>query len=220
MNEALRARHYTRLPSWKGRQMRKQVIAAAAWLRTERKRLGWSVADLMVRVADIADDLGWEGQTPDIRDLEALEAENLKQLPRWFKLLRYAVDHAEMPEGGMVAWLAERNFYFQTGDVRMARPLLFEDEQRFINTLDRLEEDQRRALRAFVTDFATRQCYGTKEEFAAKLLAKFRITATVLSDEDRELVDLFQSMKPNQRRVVLDMMRGILPHGEPHSGSP
>jgi transcriptional regulator with XRE-family HTH domain len=192
--------------------MGKLVSAAATWLRRDRERLGWSIADFVLNAQQMASDMGWEGRLPTAGDLHALEAGELKKLPRWFKLLRYAADFASVPEPEKMAWLAERNFFWQAGrELRLSRPLLFEDEHRFINTLDALEEDHRRALRAFVTNFTTRQCYASKEEFARTFLQKFGITATVLGDEDREMVETLQKMTSEQRTMILDMLRNLLP---------
>jgi hypothetical protein len=191
--------------------MRSQVVAAAEWLRGERKRLGWSLGELLARIRAMADDFLWEGDVPDVAGLRSLEAEELKRLPRWFKLVRYAVDRADVDDSVGLRWLSERNYFYSTEPLKMARPWLFEDECRFINTLDGLEEDRRRALRAFVSNYATRQCYQPKEEFARVLLAKFNITASVLNEQDSELVERFQALRADQRDMVLEMMRQIVP---------
>jgi hypothetical protein len=191
--------------------MKKAVTAAVTWLQGERKRLGWSAADLTINAVRIAGDLGWEGDIPTVSEIEELESGQLKQLPRWFKLLRYASEFASVPSGHQLAWIAERNYFYQADrDLRFSRPLLFEDEHRFINSLDRLREDHRRALRTFVTNFAGRQCYEPKEEFARRFLARLGITVPVLAENENEVVELFQAMKPEQQALILDMLRNLV----------
>lgn len=189
--------------------MRKLVAEAADWLRAERKRLGLSSVDIALGAADMADDFRWGGEVPNVEDIRALEREEPKQLPRWFKLLRYVIDRAAAPDQEALAWLGERNYYWSRGPLKMARPYVFEDEYRFLNTLDAIDEEQRRALRAFVSNWTYRQGYDTKENFARAFLAKFGITASVLDDDDRELVERFQMLSGGQRKIVMNMMRNI-----------
>ena len=191
--------------------MKKHVAEAASWLSAERKRLGWSAGDMAERAADMASDFRWEGAVPTEADVEALEACGPELVPRWFKLLVYAVDRAAGGTTAGLAWLSERSHFFSAAPLQMSRPYLFADESRFINTLDSLEEEHRRALRAFVSNFANRQVYDTKERFARVLLEKFGVTATVLDERDQELVKRFQRLRAHQRDMVLDMMRQIVP---------
>lgn len=79
--------------------------------REAREQLGWSAEELARRADAMACDMGWEGWTPEAADVEALEAERLKSLPRWFKLVRYALERAVVPDEEAFAWLAERNTY-------------------------------------------------------------------------------------------------------------
>ncbi len=158
--------------------MRKQVVAAAAWTRGERERLGWSAGELALRVDAMASDMGWEGLVPDPADIEALEAERPKSLPRWFKLIRYASERAAVPDEEALTWLAERNTYWQRGEpLRMSRPLLFDEEYRILRKLQKLDTDEQRAIRAFISDFADRQCYDSKEAMAGRLLKRLGISA-------------------------------------------
>lgn len=160
--------------------MRKQVVAAAEWTRVERERLGWSVDELARRVDAMASDMGWEGLVPDQADIEALEAERPKSLPRWFKLVRYAIERAGVADEDALAWLAERNTYWQRGEpLRMSRPLLFDEEDRLLRKLQKLDTDEQRAIRAFISDYADRQCYATKEAIAANLLRRLGIAPAV-----------------------------------------
>lgn len=166
--------------------MRKQVAAAAEWTRVERERLRWSTAELASKADQMASDMGWEGSVPTEAGIEALEAQLLKSLPRWFKLVRYSVERADISDADALSWLAERNFYWQTTDpLKMTRPLLFEDEYRFINTLQKLDESDRRAVRAFVTDYADRQCYASKEEYARRFLKRLGIHCILVEDSER-----------------------------------
>lgn len=158
--------------------MRKQVMAAAAWTRAERERLNWSVDELTLRVDVMASDMGWEGLVPDAADIAALEAERPKSLPRWLKLIRYVIERAVVSDQNALAWLAERNTYWQRGEpLRMSRPLLFDEEDRLLRKQQKLDTVEQRAIRAFVSDYADRQCYETKEEMAARLLKKLGIVA-------------------------------------------
>lgn len=160
--------------------MRKQVPAAAAWMRVERARLGWSAGELALRVDAMASDMGWEGLMPGEAEIEALEAEQPKSLPRWFKLIRYAIERAAVPDEDALAWLAERNTYWQRGEpLRMSRPLLFDEEDRLLRKLQKLDTDEQRAIRAFISDYADRQCYATKEQMAASLLKRLGIAPAV-----------------------------------------
>jgi hypothetical protein len=163
--------------------MRKQVVAAAAWTRAERERLGWSAGDLALKVDDMASDMHWEGLMPGEADIEALEAERPKSLPRWFKLIRYAIERAGVADEDALAWLAERNTYWQRGEpLRMSRPLLFDEEDRLLRKLQKLDTDEQRAIRAFISDYADRQCYSTKEKMAASLLRRLGIALPVGSE--------------------------------------
>lgn len=156
--------------------MRKQVVAAAEWTREERGRLGWSIDELAQRVDAMASDMGWEGRVPDAAGLEALETERPKSLPRWFKLVRYAIERAGIADENALAWLAERNTYWQRGEpLKMSRPLLFDEEDRLLRKLQKLDTDEQRAIRAFISDYADRQCYDTKEAIAANLLRRLGI---------------------------------------------
>lgn len=167
--------------------MRKQIVVAAEWTRVERERLGWSTAELAAKADQMAGDMGWEGPVPTEASIEALEAEQLKSLPRWFKLVRYSVERAHISESDALSWLAERNFYWQTTDpLKMTRPLLFEDEYRFLNTLQKLDESDRRAIRAFVTDYADRQRYASKEEYARRFLQRLGILCIIVEDRERQ----------------------------------
>lgn len=187
--------------------MKKQVAEVATWLSTARKQTGWTVEELLSKAASMAADFRWEGEFPGLSDVEALERAECKAVPRWFKLIRYVFDQASSPNASGLSWLEERNYYFSKEPLGMARPLLFEDEARFINSLDRLEEDHRRALRAFATNFATRQCYEPKEAFAKKLLDKFGIEVTVLDPQECELVECFQKLDRSTRIKILETMR-------------
>ena len=169
--------------------MRKQVMAAAQWIRAERERLGWSAEELERRVQATASDMGWEGEVPNAGDVEALEAERPKSLPRWFKLVRYAVERAAVPDAEALAWLAERNTYWQREEpLRMSRPLLFEEEDLILRKLQKLGADEQRAIRAFISDYADRQCYETKEAMAGRLLKRLGI-ATPTDSEGRDGAD-------------------------------
>jgi hypothetical protein len=170
--------------------MRKQVAAAAAWSRAQRERLGWSAAELSLRVDAMASDMHWEGPMPGEPGIEALEAERPKSLPRWFKLIRYAIERADVPAEDALTWLAERNTWWQRdAPLRMSRPLLFDEEDRLLRKLQKLDTDEQRAIRAFISDYADRQCYGTKEEMAGRLLRKLGIGVPVaegLGHSERE----------------------------------
>jgi hypothetical protein len=156
--------------------MRKQVIAAAQWALGERERLGWSTEEMAARADSIASDMGWEGWVPEAADIEALEAGQPKALPRWFKLLRYAVERESVPDAAALTWLAERNTYWQRDEpLRMSRPLLFDEEDKILRKLQKLEADEQRAIRAFISDYADRRCYQTKETMAARLLERLGI---------------------------------------------
>lgn len=158
--------------------MRKQVVAAARWTRSERERLGWSVEELARRTDAMASDMRWEGRVPEPADIEALEAERAKSLPRWFKLIRYALERADVPDAEALAWLAERNAYWQRDEpLRMSRPLLFDEEDKILRKLQKLGTDEQGAIRAFISDYADRQCYDTKERMAARLLKRLGIGA-------------------------------------------
>ena len=159
--------------------MRKQVVAAAAWTREERERLGWSAGELALRADAMASDMGWEGMVPEEADIAALEAERPKSLPRWFKLIRYAIERAGVADEHVLAWLAERNTYWQRGEpLRMSRPLLFDEEDRLLRKLQKLDTEEQRALRAFISDYADRQCYDTREAMTARLLERLGIALT------------------------------------------
>lgn len=156
--------------------MRKQVIAAAQWMGGERQRLGWSAEELAGRVDAMASDMGWEGWLPGADDIEALEAERPKSLPRWFKLVCYAVERAGVPDSEAMAWLAERNTYWQAdAPLRMSRPLLFDEEDKILRKLQKLDTEEQRAIRAFISDYADRQCYYSKEAMAERLLKRLGI---------------------------------------------
>jgi len=156
--------------------MREQVMAAAQWMRSERQRLGWSADELAGRVDAMASDMGWEGRLPGADDIEALEAERPKSLPRWFKLVRYAVERAGVPDSEAMAWLAERNTYWQAdAPLRMSRPLLFDEEDKILRKLQKLDTEEQRAIRAFISDYADRQCYDTKEAMAERLLKRLGV---------------------------------------------
>lgn len=158
--------------------MRKQVIAAAEWVRSQRQRLGWTVEELARKAQDMASDMGWEGLVPAEAEIEALETERPKCVPRWFKLIRYAVERGSVPDAELLPWLAERNPHWQTGEpLRMSRPLLFEEEDRILRKLQKLDTDEQRAIRAFISDYADRQCYYSKEEIAGRLLKRLGIGA-------------------------------------------
>lgn len=158
--------------------MRKQILAAAEWTRSARQQLGWTVEELVRKARDMASDMGWEGFVPDEAEVEALEAELPKTLPRWFKLVRYAVERADVPAAEALSWLAERNTYWQTGEpLRMSRPLLFDEEDRILKKLQKLDTDEQRAIRAFISDYADRQRYSSKEEIAERLLKRLGIGA-------------------------------------------
>lgn len=160
--------------------MRKQVIAAAQWMCGERQRLGWSAEELAGRVDAMASDMGWEGWLPGADDIEALEAERPKSLPRWFKLVRYAVERAGVADSEAMAWLAERNTYWQAdAPLRMSRPLLFDEEDKILRKLQKLDTEEQRAIRAFISDYADRQCYYSKEALAERLLKRLGISAPV-----------------------------------------
>lgn len=156
--------------------MRKQVVAAARWTRDERERLGWSAEELARRADAIASDMGWEGWVPVAPDIEALEAERPKSLPRWFKLVRYAVERAGVPDAEAISWLAERNTYWQSNEpLRMSRPLLFDEEDKILRKLQKLDTDEQRAIRSFISDYADRRSYDAKEVMAARLLKRLGI---------------------------------------------
>ena len=163
--------------------MRKQVVAAARWTRTERERLGWSAEELARRADAMASDMGWEGEVPGPAEIEALEAERPKSLPRWFKLVRYEVERAAVPDAEALAWLAERNTWWQRDEpLRMSRPLLFDEEDKILRKLQKLGTDEQRAVRAFISDYADRQCYDTKEAMAGRLLNRLGIDAPAAGD--------------------------------------
>lgn len=163
--------------------MRKQVVAAAHWMRGERQRLGWSAEDLAARVDAMASDMGWEGWLPGTAEIEALETEQPKSLPRWFKLVRYAVERAGVPDAEAMAWLAERNTYWQAdAPLRMSRPLLFDEEDKILRKLQKLDTEEQRAIRAFISDYADRQCYDTKEAMAERLLKRLGIGISAVGD--------------------------------------
>ena len=156
--------------------MRKQVLAAAEWIRAERQRLGWSAEELARKAQDMASERGWEGEVPGEAEVEGLEAELPKSLPRWFKLILYSVQRANVPDAEAMSWLAERNPYWQGGEpLRMSRPLLFEEEDRILRILQKLDTDEQCAIRAFISDYADRQCYYSKEEIAGRLLKRLGI---------------------------------------------
>jgi hypothetical protein len=156
--------------------MHKQVVAAARWTRGERERLGWSAEELALRADAMASDMGWQGWVPGTAGIEALEAGRPKSLPRWFKLVRYAVERAGVPDAEVMSWLAERNTYWQTDQpLKMSRPLLFDEEDKILRKLQKLDTDDQRAIRAFISDYADRQCYETKAAMAERLFKRLGI---------------------------------------------
>ena len=169
--------------------MRKRVEAAARWTRAERERLRWTTEELVRRVHAMASDMGWEGELPEAGDIEALEVGRPNSLPRWFKLVRYAVERAGVPDEEALAWLAERNSWWQADEpLRMTRPLLFDEEDKILRKLQKLDADEQRAIRAFVSDYADRQCYEPKEAMARRLLKRLGISVAVADRAEGEAV--------------------------------
>lgn len=69
----------------------------------------------------------------------------------------------------------------------MSRPLLFDEEDRILRKLQKLDTDEQRAIRAFISDYADRQCYDTKEAMAGRLLKRLGIDAPpALDDAEQE----------------------------------
>lgn len=63
----------------------------------------------------------------------------------------------------------------------MSWPLLLDEEDKILRKLQKLDTDEQRAIRAFISDYADRQCYETKEAMAARLLKRLRIEAPAAS---------------------------------------
>lgn len=57
----------------------------------------------------------------------------------------------------------------------MSRPLLFDEEDKILRKLQKLDTEEQRAIRAFISDYADRQCYYSKEAMAERLLKRLGI---------------------------------------------
>lgn len=88
----------------------------------------------------------------------------------------------------------------------MSQPWLFDEEDRLPKKLQKLNTEEQRALRAFVSDHADRQCYATKGEMAQRVLKRLGIGTDgryLLIDDDRLVVDA-RMQRPQDGKVADD----------------
>lgn len=144
---------------------------------------------------------------PSAADVAAFEASELRQLPRWLKLVHYAFEFVDVPAHEREAWLARRNWYYAGHPIDLSRPLLFRDEYRFIEALYGMSEPDRRAWRAFLTRWQGRSGEHDRASAAREWLRRLGVKGEVLTTDEHELLDGYRRVPHRKQGELRDAIR-------------
>lgn len=182
------------------------VTDGILWVRERREQLRWSQAKLAIRSTKMRAYLGEICPAPTEADVAAFEAGELRQLPRWLKLAAYAFEFVAVPAKERAAWLRRRNWYHAGHPIDLCRPLLFRDEYRFVEALNFMSEPDRRAWRAAMTRWHSRNAEGDRAATARDWLRRLGVHAEVLIQEELEVVEAYRRL----RRAKGEELRAVL----------
>ncbi|HEX8443956.1 MAG TPA: hypothetical protein VF631_09955 [Allosphingosinicella sp.] len=183
------------------------VTDGILWVRERREQLGWSQAKLAIRSTKMRAYLGEICPAPTEADVSAFEAGELRQLPRWLKLAAYAFEFVTVPREERAAWLDRRNWYHAGHPIDLCRPLLFRDEYRFMEALNSMSEPDRRAWRAAMTRWYSRNSQGDRAQAARDWLRRLGVHAEVMIQEEREVVEAYRRLRRGKREALRTALR-------------
>lgn len=154
---------------------RKRAIAAGAWLKAERERLGWSIEDICAQAQKMADVhmfdvISKDNPQPFAEQIEALEAGEYEEPPRWLRAAYHAIEAAELDEVGRNALRRERNHYWRGHPWDASHPMVFHNEYFLLQHLGQYTSDERRAIEQFVAKW--KSAYPSKKKDALHRLAR------------------------------------------------
>jgi len=193
----------------KPRSEKMLIAAAAKWCRAVRNHFQWSVEDL-ARECDAATEwLRFANAIPTKEDIETLEAEQVKRLPRWLRSARYAVERAELSSRSQEAWPLPRTWFtydYTGGDAfDCSYPLVFRDEYYFFEDLNQMAEDDRRALRRFTSAWLSP--YPNRKDVVERLLSDFGVTfeQEVADPVESDLLHNARKLSSSAQQMLLVM---------------
>jgi len=192
------------------RSEKKLVADGIEWVRERREQLGWSQAKLAIRATKMKGYLAEICPAPTAADIAIFETGELRQLPRWLKLVHYAFEFVSVPPEERCAWVNRKNWYTAGHPIDLCRPLLFRDEFRFIEALYMLSENDRRAWRAFIRDYACRRGARDRARAARDCFRRLEIPATALTDEEQMLMRAFRSMSTAEQVELVKAAERII----------
>lgn len=189
------------------RSEKKLIAAAADWCRGARAHFNWSVEDLAKECALAAQWLRFANAIPTIEEIETLESGAARQLPRWLRSARYAVERATLESRDRERWPRPRTWFsYDSTDADAfdcSYPLLFRDEYYFLEDLNSMEEEDRRALRRFTSAWVGP--YITRKDAVTRLLADFGVTfeRAIADDAEVKLIDDARKLDSWKRNILI-----------------
>lgn len=177
---------------------------AAAWVRWQREALGWAPAKLAVRTRMMQRCQGLRGPAPERGDIIALEAGELRQLPRWLTLVEDVFAFVGVAPEHRAAWLDRRNWRYAGHPIDLSEALVFRDEAMLLDLLAGMDEADRRAWRAVLTRWPMR---GEREDerldAAREWVRRMGFNMDALTDAEQLMLKRYRQL-PRDKRVQFD----------------
>lgn len=177
---------------------------AAEWVRGQREALGWSPGKLAVRTRLMQRCQGLRGPVPLKGDIIALEAGELRQLPRWLTLVEDVFAFVAIAPEHRAAWIDRRNWRYAGHPIDLSETLVFRDEAMLLDVLAGMVEDDRRAWRAVLTKWPMR---GERErerlDAAREWVRRMGFNMDALTDAEQLMLKRYRQL-PRDKRAEFD----------------
>jgi hypothetical protein len=193
------------MPDPSPRSEKALIAAAADWCRSVRAHFEWSSEDFARECSHAARWLRFANGVPTAAEIEMLEAGRVTLLPRWLR----SAERAELDPVARDHWPRPRTWFthdYTGGDpFDCSYPLLFRDEYYFLEDLNQMPEDDRRALRRFTTGWNS--LHKIKKDVVERLLADLnvRFESEIEDEFEANLVTNAKTLDPIGRQMLLAM---------------
>lgn len=174
--------------------------AGGAWVREQREALCWSAAKLAIRTRMMQRCQGARGPTPKRDDIIALEASELHQLPRWLLLVEDVFAFSAVSAEQRVSWIDRRSWRYAGHPADLSEVLVFRDEAMLLDVVRSMDEADRRAWRAVLTQWPMRGGReGDRLNAAREWVRRMGLNMDVLTDAEQLMLRRYRQLSRDKR---------------------